>query len=353
MSPPTSLLRLLALAALQSSSLAFLGDPTFGGYGTSERASPYDANSTAFLSLVAASNATSLFHLPLPDISKPFSTTASPLPGWSLSLSALSIPDTTEPLVGYALTLKAPSSLLRDSLDGTRLVNAHPSWGMCIWNFGEPVENLSNNAENKPLSEDGSCAGFLSPGCIAALEKQATRSYSIMDEKKALAAGSQFGSRVLCSTLTAPVECGKDGPGNAGTATRSYNGVPMRYLNGSVTDSDGWLYKSGRTKANSTRELEAFWDKMVLNYWPFVTLMVNATEDAAAPYDRGVGEGIVRVSCVAPNGQGTGKGFNFKGITPARSETKEREEKKNGAAGLAVPAGAMASVMIGMLFRGW
>jgi hypothetical protein len=52
-------------------SLAAFGGLSFSGYGSSERADPYDTNPTIFLSLVAASNPTSIFSLPLPGVSKP------------------------------------------------------------------------------------------------------------------------------------------------------------------------------------------------------------------------------------------------------------------------------------------
>ncbi|KAK0648206.1 hypothetical protein B0T16DRAFT_388487 [Cercophora newfieldiana] len=230
----------------------------FGGYATDSRIGPYNANSTYFLSLLSQSNATGTFSLPLPDVSKPYP--GAPIDGWTLSISMLDIPDPSPPktgdesILGYATTLTAPPSLLKPAPDGTKLVAASPEWGMCLWNFGEPSRDQPpNNPDNKPLSPDGSCSGFLSEACIAALEKGATDSWQIVSENKT----SHFGSKVTCSSLSAPAACGY-GPGNSGSAVRSYQGVPVPFLNGSVTTTDGWYYReeNPRYRANSTEEVQ-------------------------------------------------------------------------------------------------
>ncbi|KAK4443026.1 hypothetical protein QBC34DRAFT_499285 [Podospora aff. communis PSN243] len=297
-----------------------LPGPGFGGYASDSRVGPYDANSTTFLNYLTSSNATGTFSLPLPDISKPYPG-GGPIEGWTLSLAMLDIPDPgfsnrDESMLGYASVLKAPNSLLVSTSENTKEVNAHPSWGMCLWNFGEPLRGEVNNPSNKPLAQDGSCAGWLSPACLSKLEEQAKRSWKVVDKE------SPFGSRVACSTLNTPDECGENGPGNSGSATRSYQGVPVRYLNGSVTETDGWYYRSGRDRANSTEYVKEFWDRMVLNYWPFVTVLVDVEGEKD-------GEGLVNVACVAPNGQGTGKGFTFSGVKPALAEVEEEKDTEN------------------------
>ena len=119
---PRSRKRLLAAvttaaALINHPSMAQAGDG-FGGYGNGydERIGPYDANSTAFLDAVAASNATGLFRIPGPDVSKPFP--GEPTTGWTLSIAALDLsnpdpllasaerPDEIEPMIGYSLTIK-------------------------------------------------------------------------------------------------------------------------------------------------------------------------------------------------------------------------------------------------------
>jgi len=274
MAPPTSSVLLGLLTSATLTLAAF--NSGFGGYATDSRIRPYNANSITFLSLLSASNATGILSLPLPDISKPYPSAL--ISGWTLSVAMLDIPEPRptskdETMLGYATTIAAPSSLLKTAPDGTKLVSASPEWGMCLWNFGEPTRDRpSNNPSNKPLSPDGSGTGFLSSECIAALEKGATSSWWIVNKT------STFGSKVTCSTLSAPPECGR-GPGGSGSAVRSYQGVPVQFLNGSVTATDGWYYResNARYRANSTEEVREYWDRMVLNYWTVVTLMVHAS----------------------------------------------------------------------------
>lgn len=303
----------------------------FGGYGNPfyGRVGPYDANSTAFLEAMEDSNATSIFKIPGYDVSKPFPGEA--IDGWTLRITAL---DLSKPkhgyviingdsrvMVGDASVLKAPDSLLRTQADGTKTVDAHASWGMCIWNFDHPVQKEKwNNLENKPLKEDASCKGFLSDACIAALEREAAKS-SVYDIQTSTAKATRYGSVVGCRTLKTSDECGMNGPGNAGSSVPSYPGVPVPYLNGSVTQSDGWEFESklAMVRANSTEDLRLFWDSMVLNYRTIVTAMVNATINPARPSDAS-NQSLTRVHCVAPNGVGTGKAFTFEGTVPASAK---------------------------------
>ncbi len=119
-------------------------------------------------------------------------------------------------------------------------------------------------------------------------------------------------------------------PANLHTNTASYWGVPIPYLNGSVTIMDGWEYEGHKgTFYNSTENLHTYWDSMVLNYWPVMTLMVNATDPNVPDDDRP--PGIARMHCIAPNGVGTGKSFNFAGIVPAG--TDETADGGDGIAG--------------------
>ena len=327
---PTSLTYALALGSLILGTVGQLSGPGFGGYGEAfyGRVGPYDANSTAFLEAMKESNSTAVFKIPGYDVSKPFP--GQPIDGWTLRVVALDLSNpkygqeiidgNSRVMVGDALVIKAPDSLLETQPDDTRTVDAHPSWGMCIWDFGQPVEEKEkwNNPENKPLNEDGSCRGFLSDACVAALEREASKGPVYQIRSSTAGAASRYGSVVSCRSLRAPDECGENGPGNAGRASvPSYPGVPVPYLNGSVTQSDGWEFASttAMVKANSTEDLRLFWDSMVLNYRTIVTAMINATIDPGRPSDE-EGQSMARVHCVAPNGMGTGKSFAFNGTVP-------------------------------------
>lgn len=339
-------LALFAIANLPLTAGSFRG---FGGYGDAfvGRIGPYDANSTDFLDAVAASNATAVYTIPGYDVSKPYP--GSPIDGWRIRLAALDmsqpgntygpyLPSSSEPFVGYSLAIEAPQALLKSSPDGaSKIVDADPSWGMCMWSFGHPNQlqkERYNNPTNKPLAADGSCTGFLSDACIAALEKATEFEYSVASS--ANETRGRYGSLVTCSQMSTPDECGEWGPGNAGGAVPSYGGVPVPFLNGSVTTSDGWVFgDDAGGYYNSTKDLREFWDSQVLNYWVLVTAMVNSTIDP----DRSLwspGAGLSRVHCVAPNGQGTGKGFTFSGVVPANAlngDGGEDEGGNNAAAG--------------------
>ncbi|KAH6615860.1 hypothetical protein B0J18DRAFT_348954, partial [Chaetomium sp. MPI-SDFR-AT-0129] len=276
-----------------SASINFSG---FAGYGEafSGRVGPFDSNSTAFLDAVAASNSTGLFKIPGYDVSKPFP--GKPIDGWTIRLAAVDLSEPYkyagdpsnplsqydpnfairgQPMIGHSLKIQAPDSLLEPNpADNgkTKIVKTDPSWGMCLWAFGHPNQlskELYNNPTQKPLAADGSCKGFLSDACIAALEKDAGDSYSIADSAESTR--GLFGGLTTCSSLS--------------------------------------LY-------NSTKDLQEYWDSMVVNYWVFVTALVNATLDPEA-YVSDWGEALSRVHCVAPNGVGTGKAFTFSGEVKA------------------------------------
>lgn len=347
---PGGVLPLMAAASL----LLLLGRPAaagwdgFGGYGQafSGRIGPYDANSTEFESAVAASNATAVFQIPGYDVSKPFP--GEPMAGWTVSLAALDLSHSLrvyctngdcqgDGMVGHSMAIRAPDALLRPDEGGRSVVvDAHPSWGMCIWDYGSPSfrrPERYNNQDNRALNPDGSCAGFLSDACIAALERATRDAYSVAPS--AAEARTSFpGQLTTCGRLRLPDDayvsdvCGEHGPGNAGgAAIPSYGGVPVPFLNGSATSTDGWEF-DGDERYGGPEDLRAFWDSLVLNYWVVVTAMVNATADAnATAADRG--DPLARVHCIAPNGAGTGKGFTFSGIVPANTRNFESE----GAAG--------------------
>ncbi|KAL2125573.1 hypothetical protein VTJ04DRAFT_1938 [Mycothermus thermophilus] len=326
------------------------GEEGFGGYGDPfrGRAGPYDANTTEFEAAVAVSNATGVFRIPGYDVSKPWP--GQPMDGWTISLAMLDFPSTERwcsngdcrgnGLVGDSITIQAPDALLKEGeQEETKIVNAHPSWGMCAWIFHAPSQlhpERFNNIENRPLADDGSCVGLLSDECIAAL-KQGTR-YSYLVASSPEEAWTRFPDQVtMCRKLTAPKECGKKGPGNNPSGVPTYGGIPVPYLNGSVTTSDGWFY-DGDDMFNSTQDLRDFWDAQVLNYRVIVTAMVNATIDANAT-DKDRGDPLAQVFCVAPNGAGTGKGFTFNRTVPANARNfqggvggnRGEDGKENGA----------------------
>ncbi|KAL2271404.1 hypothetical protein VTJ83DRAFT_775 [Remersonia thermophila] len=310
-----------------------LGWNGFGGYGSSPgRIGPFDANSTEFEQAIAASNATGIFHIPGYDVSKPWP--GEPMDGWAIQLAMFDFPFSTRrscindkcdgnAAIGHSMKVRAPESLLKPGEEeGTQVVNAHPSWGMCVWNYASPPHRTPdrfNNKDNRPLADDGSCVGFLSDECIAALERATRDSYSVassVNESRAWFPGQV----TTCGSLPTPDECGDYGPGNAGIAVPSSGGVPVPYLNGSVTLTDGWHF-DGDDDYRGIEDRQAFWDAAVVNYWVIVTAMVNATvspdKDVTAA-ERG--DPLVQVHCVAPNGAGTGKGFTFSGVVPANAQ---------------------------------
>ncbi|KAK0667102.1 hypothetical protein QBC41DRAFT_203922, partial [Cercophora samala] len=263
----------------------------FGGYGDpwNDRTGPYNANNSAFLEAVESSNASAIFKMPGYDVSKPYP--GAPIDGWTFSVTALDFStfdyqraDSRTAMIGYSMTIKAPDSLLADNLDGTKKVNVDPSWGMCMWTWSPPHHTqkaLWNNRENKPLSEDGSCDGFLSKECISALEKLGLDRSSVVLPNETRSAAARFPS---------------------------------------PTSQDvGGYY-------NTTQDLRDYWDSYVLNYWPIMTVMVNVTVDEVTPFYKRKG-GMARMSCVAPNGVGTGKGFSFSGVVPANAAGTDQKEE--------------------------
>ncbi|EAQ83490.1 predicted protein [Chaetomium globosum CBS 148.51] len=287
------LLAFLTIANLPLAAGSFGG---FGGYGDAftGRIGPFDANSTQFLEAIAASNATAVYKIPGHDVSKPYP--GAPIDGWRLHLSALDMsqPPTYQfsdgkPFIGYSMTISAPPALLKANPDGGgKMVDTDPSWGMCMWAYGHPnqlTKERYNNPANKPLAADGSCAGFLSDACIAALEKATEDAYSV----------------AVSATTSRPLRLPR----------------PMQ--------------RSGHAR-RVRRDLQEFWDSQVLNYWVLVTAMVNVTIDP----DReswNPGPGLPSVHCVAPNGQGTGKGFTFSGVVPANALNGDGEEDGGGNVG--------------------
>ncbi|KAL2193840.1 hypothetical protein P885DRAFT_63615 [Corynascus similis CBS 632.67] len=350
----------------------------FSGYGEAfpGRVGPWDANSTFFLNAIAASNATGIFHIPGYDVSKPYP--GEPIDGWAVHLTALDLSKPSpyyirpegHPMVGHSLKIQAPDALLQDNdeEDGTKEVLVDPSWGMCLWDFDHPShleKERYNNRANKPLAADGSCKGFLSDACVAALKKATEEAYEVADSAETTR--GQYGSLVTCSSLETPDECGEHGPGGGGTDLPSYGGVPLRFLNGSVTQTDGWEFEGDAGELyNSTADLRDFWDSMVLNYWVLVTAFVNATADPDVPgWERG--RTLAEVHCVAPNGAGTGKGFTFSGVVPANakisssgsggkgSDADAKQEDGNSGAGLVIPGRWMvwASLALPVVLWSW
>jgi len=350
----------------------FVPVPGFSGYGqpSAGRTGPHDANSTEYLDAIKNSNATGLFKIQGYNVSQPWTRRfkeREEVDGWTLSVAALEIADPTsqkEPpdtKVGFRVSVKAPDSLMQTDEQGNKRVDAHPSWGMCMWIL-EPMR-IDTKAwplplGNKTLTEDASCERYLTPKCISVLMTESDSSYVIKDSGT-----NPFGSVVQCGFLYMNVlDCGSPNDEsvekhaavpNSGqylfghhSQTAWYNipasdGVPLPYLNGSVTVSDTF-------KENRTKEKQEIWDKMVLNVWPVITLMVNATIDPDHPDGsdrvRERQNPIHQLHCVAPNGVGTGRAFTFSGEVPGTKDEEkdesddydEDEDKKEDGAGLAV-----------------
>jgi hypothetical protein len=216
--------RLLARASLAvgvvvgilPSAFAGLSFDGFGGYGAPYGSSgPYEANTPGWLKAVNASNSTGLFKIPGYDVSQPYP--GKPIDGWTLSLAAVDVDlpgtqyindkEVDNRMIGYSLTLQAPDSLLKHLPDGSQIVNVDKSWGMCFWNWEAPNftnKTRFNNPTSKPLNVDGSCTGFLSDACIAALEKVASTNYYYDDQ-----VGGDYNSTLRCSDMDTPKECGE------------------------------------------------------------------------------------------------------------------------------------------------
>ncbi|KAL2130415.1 hypothetical protein VTI74DRAFT_6504 [Chaetomium olivicolor] len=355
----------------------------FGGYGQEmdKRSGPYNANSTTFLNAVETSNATGIFKIPGYDVSKPYP--GEPMDGWTLSMAALDfskvdekVADEYQPMLGFSLRIKAPDPLIKAHNDGTKIVNTHSSWGMCLWNFHQPGSTAWawNNPDNKPLAEDGSCKGFLSDDCIAALEKTASKSYYVAES--ATADDTPYRTRVRCLPLEFEelevcrgMDPGGPGPGNTSWVSPSSHGVAIPYLNGSVTSSGGWLFMNpvwtdsayGYKPEDLPQMMTDFWDSQQLNYWPIVTLFVNATMDPNTPRENGsgvrgwssgsmrhAGGSIPRVQCVAPNGMGTGKSWTFSGKTSPNANSISLDKIGNNGD----DKGSSASKVISLAKRG-
>ncbi|KAH8653824.1 hypothetical protein BX600DRAFT_471697 [Xylariales sp. PMI_506] len=294
---------LVAGASLIATSEAY----GFGGYGGEfGQEGPYGANTLGWLDAVDASNSTGLFSISGYNVSEPYP--GSPVDGWSLSVAAVDVSNFGERMVGYSMTLKAPDALIGSSAAEGPIVDVDPSWGLCVWNYESPPEysnrSTYNNPDNKPLATDGSCSGLLSDACIAALEKAAETSYWISSETY-----GHYNSNVICDTLDTPAECGAS-VGNTISPIISTSGLPIQYLNGSVTYQDGWVWLPGdSTDINATvQDLEDMWDSMVLNFWPLMTLFIPMTNNTSIEDPK---PGLAKLQCISPDGVGTGKVFSY------------------------------------------
>lgn len=81
-------------------------------------------------------------------------------------------------------------------------------------------------------------------------------------------------------------------------------GVPVQYLNGSVTNQDGWNIDHNTT----AQDLKDMWDSMVVNFWPVMTVFIHVQNDTSSLDTQ---HGLAQLSCIAPDGTGTGKSFTF------------------------------------------
>jgi hypothetical protein len=80
--------------------------------------------------------------------------------------------------------------------------------------------------------------------------------------------------------------------------------VPIQYLNGSVTDQDGWDIDHNTT----AQDIKDMWDSMVVNFWPVMTVFVHVQNDTSSLDTQ---PGLAKLSCIAPDGVGTGKVFTY------------------------------------------
>ncbi|KAM7210841.1 hypothetical protein V8F06_013783 [Rhypophila decipiens] len=348
--------------------------PGFSGFGqpSAGRLGPYDANSTEYLKVLANSNATGVFNIRGFNVSTPFRGFRGRMGwiyDWTLSISLLELPPSSDvfssspspgsvtepeptganndlptataavaaavPTIGYSITLKAPDSLLTsDPLTNASQVNADPTWGLCMWvldptRLGFPAEQDAHHGR--------SCERYLAPECIDSLTNYFRRSYRVLDTPS-----SAYGAAVICDTdpywdlqCGSPWDSDKAKPADqfpqlvfGGTeydiedtwwvSVPTSDGVPVPYLNGSVTTS--YTLPTGPL-VNDTDKFRRAWDTLALSVWPVVTLWVNATFDPAITEDTHPGNrprGSAKLHCIAPNGVGTvsGEVFTFSGQKP-------------------------------------
>ncbi|KAK6067268.1 hypothetical protein SCUP515_10240 [Seiridium cupressi] len=211
------------------------------------RVGPYNANSEEWLQAVKASDFTGIFNIPGYDVSKPWP--GNTVDGWRSLVVAMDVSGSSyfeaERMVGYSMTLEAPNGSIGPSADGDGavIVDLNPSWGLCFWNWESPSygnKSLYNHQDTKPLATDGCCTVLLSDTCIAALEKEAATDYYISDETY-----GPYNSTLVCRAFDTPSECGEAvgnsfAPMVASKSSLSNSGLPIQYLNGPVTEQDGW-----------------------------------------------------------------------------------------------------------------
>ncbi|KAK0615068.1 hypothetical protein B0T17DRAFT_510880 [Bombardia bombarda] len=160
------------------------------------------------------------------------------------------------------------------------------------YTFG-PHIRYNNIANRRPLAANGSRASFMSDKCIAALKERTETAYVVRG--KVL----KYGSLMSCQEVSVPEECGTKIAGT-GVDLPSYAGVPMPYLNGNVTNQDGYS-SDNETTAQNVRDM---WDGLVLNYYVIVT-MFAPTGNGSENWDGS--PGMASVNCVGPTGVGTGR----------------------------------------------
>ncbi|KAM7190950.1 hypothetical protein V8F33_009183 [Rhypophila sp. PSN 637] len=314
--------------------------PGFSGFGqpSAGRLGPYDATRPSTLRVASFLGRLLVFSFPWICHRAEPTGANNDLPTATAAVAAAVI------TLGYSITLKAPDSLLTsDPLTNASQVNADPTWRLCMWVL-DPTRLVSNILyddrvfqQNRTLTTDGSCERYLAPECIDSLTNYFRRSYRVLDTPS-----SAYGAAVICDTdpywdlqCGSPWDSDKAKPADqfpqlvfGGTeydiedtwwvSVPTSDGVPVPYLNGSVTTS--YTLPTGPL-VNDTDKFRRAWDTLALSVWPVVTLWVNATFDPAITEDTHPGNrprGSAKLHCIAPNGVGTvsGEVFTFSGLKP-------------------------------------
>ncbi len=186
----------------------------FGGFGyPGSSNAPWDANSTSWQRLAAASNATGKVSVQGYDVSLPWP--GKPMDGWVLNRtildgefgSGVTLEFSSEEAIGEDIRLVAPKSLYKPSTgsdDGGRpVVHAHPDWAFCAWRFfGVDPGQTPANPDYLDAPSDGSCAQWMPKDCIEALEKWAQTAYYMTET-----ANAPWGFRYQCDEIELPNEC--------------------------------------------------------------------------------------------------------------------------------------------------
>jgi hypothetical protein len=93
----------------------------------------------------------------------------------------------------------------------------------------------------------------------------------------------------------------------------------------------------------TTQDMKDAWDSLVVNFWPVLTLLVhnNGSSNSTILHPE---PGLAKMSCVAPDGVGTGKSFTFSGNVT--SATTGGDKKSDAVLAISAPLGWLVSIIV-------